>query len=81
VTRDWRGTPITPGATVIYGAGIGRSIELVEGIVCEEMLTPTGRIRVQPVRRRAGYSTNLAVSVGADRLVVVDQLAPYGGDQ
>jgi hypothetical protein len=33
---DWRGTPIVPGALVIYGAPVGRSIAMVEATVARD---------------------------------------------
>lgn len=79
--RDWRGTEITAGAPVIYGAGVGRSIELVEAEVAEPMLTKSGRIRLKIVRRayQTGSSYSKAVvDVGPDRLTVIrpDSLPP-----
>jgi hypothetical protein len=74
--RDWRGTPIEPGGLVIYGAPVGRSIAMVEATVAEPMLTPSGRIWLDVVRRAyGGYSDEVKrVHVGADRLTVVDAL-------
>lgn len=75
--RDWRGTPITPGALVIYGAPVGRSIALVEATVADPMLTPSGRIWLNVQRRAYGHSdTSRRVHVGADRLTVVTALPP-----
>lgn len=69
---DWRGTPITPGRTVIYGAGVGRSIALVEATV--EGFTKSGRVNVRIVRRAYGGASADVVHVGADRLTIVDAL-------
>lgn len=77
--RDWRGIPITPGALVIYGAPIGRSIELVEAYVDpDEPFTKSGRVWLRVVRRAATatYRNTERVHVGADRLTVVPDLAP-----
>lgn len=74
---DWRGTPIWPGATVIYGATIGRSVELVEATVAEPMLTTSGRINLDIVRRSHGQwgaTTKATVHVGRDRLTIVSAL-------
>ena len=75
---DWRGTPITPGALVIYGAPVNRSIALVEAIVADPMLTPSGRIWLEVQRRAYGGwgDGSRRVHVGADRLTVVDSLPP-----
>lgn len=75
---DWRGTPITPGALVIYGAPVGRSIALVEATVADPMLTPSGRIWLDVIRRAYGGwgDSKRRVHVGADRLTVVDILPP-----
>jgi hypothetical protein len=73
--RDARGIPITEGATCIYGAPVGRSIALVEGVI--DGFTPSGRVWVKVVRRAyGGWGTERAsrVHVGADRLVIVDAL-------
>lgn len=80
--RDWRGTPITPGALVIYGAPVGRSIAMVEAIVAAPMTTPSGRIWLNVQRRAYGSSWAAdgeqirKVHVGADRLTVVGVLPP-----
>jgi hypothetical protein len=76
--KDWRGTPITPGALVIYGAPVGRSIAMVEATVADPMLTPSGRIWLDVIRRAyGGYGhENQRVHVGADRLTVVTALPP-----
>ncbi len=75
---DWRGTTIRPGALVIYGAPVGRSISMVEGTVSDPMLTPSGRIWVDVIRRSYGGYDHTdggeRVHVGADRLTIVDQL-------
>lgn len=75
---DWRGTPITPGALVVYGAPVGRSIAMVEATVATPMLTPSGRIWLDVVRRSYGHiGTEVGkVHVGADRLTVVTELPP-----
>lgn len=77
IARDWRGTPIVPGALVIYGAPVGRSIALVEATV--EGFTKSGRVNVRILRRAYGGGWTNAkdvVHVGADRLVVVNELPP-----
>lgn len=78
---DWRGTPIRPGALVIYGAPVGRSIAMVEAIVTDPMLTPSGRIWLDVQRRAYGSwpregDEPKRVHVGADRLTVVADLPP-----
>lgn len=73
--RDWRGTPIVVGATVIYGAPVSRSIAMVEGTV--ESFTKSGRVNVRVVRRAYGYTwsdSKPVVHVGQDRLTVVTDL-------
>lgn len=77
--RDWRGTEITAGAPVIYGAPVGRSIELVEGEVVG--FTKGGRVNVRVVRRayQSGSSySKRTVHVGPDRLTIInpDSLPP-----
>lgn len=73
--KDWRGTPIVPGALVIYGAGVGRSIALVEAEVAE--LSPEkGTVKLKVIRRAYGGGTQDYVRVGADRLIVVNDLPP-----
>lgn len=73
---DWRGTPITPGALVIYGAPAGRSITMVEATVADPMLSPSGRIFLNVVRRSYWHTDGGKVHVGADRLTVVTALPP-----
>lgn len=70
---DARGIEITEGATCVYGAPVGRSIALVEGTI--DGFTPSGRVWVKIVRRAYGsYGHTARVHVGADRLVIVDEL-------
>lgn len=75
---DARDVPIKPGATVVYGFGVGRSIAMAEGVVEEKdgevSLTPSGRVWVQVVRRSFSSGEKGRVHVQADRLVVVDVL-------
>lgn len=75
---DARDVPIKPGASVVYGFGVGRSIAMAEGVVEEKggeiSLTPTGRVWVQVVRRSYSSGTQKRVHVANDRLVVVDAL-------
>lgn len=73
---DWRGTPITPGALVIYGGPAGRSITMVEATVADPMLSPSGRIFLNVVRRSYWHTDGRKVHVGADRLTVVTELPP-----
>jgi hypothetical protein len=73
--KDARGIPVTVGATCVYGAPVGRSIALVEGVI--DGFTPSGRVWVKIVRRAygGGWATDAKrVHVGADRLVIVDAL-------
>jgi hypothetical protein len=73
--KDARGVEIHPGATCIYGAPVGRSIALVEGVI--DGFTSSGRVWVRIVRRAygGGWSDSKArVHVGPDRLVIVDAL-------
>lgn len=72
--RDWRGTIIEPGQTVIYGSSVGRSIQLVEGDV--DGFTKSGRVRVRVIRRSYTTGSQEIVDVGADRLTVVESLPP-----
>lgn len=73
--NDARDIEITEGATCIYGASVGRSIALVEGII--DGFTPSGRVWVKVVRRAyggGGTTDRKRVHVGPDRLVIVDAL-------
>ncbi|MGI5404154.1 hypothetical protein ACQEVG_32830 [Streptomyces sp. CA-135486] len=75
--KDARGVDIVEGATCIYGAPVGRSIALVEGVI--DGFTASGRVWVKVVRRAYGGSASWGtprdrVHVGSDRLVVVDAL-------
>lgn len=71
---DWRGTPIKPGQTVVYGGPVGRSIQQVEGEV--EGFTKSGRVRVRVIRRSYTTGSKPVVDVGPDRLTVVESLPP-----
>lgn len=78
-TKDWRGTPIVPGAPVIYAASVGRSTTLVEGEVVG--FTKSGRVNVRVIRRSYGHAwvdSKDVVHVGHDRLLVInpDTLPP-----
>jgi hypothetical protein len=73
---DWRGTPIKPGALVIYGGPAGRSITMVEATVADPMLSPSGRIWLNVIRRSYAHTDGAKVHVGADRLTVVTGLPP-----
>lgn len=79
---DARGVQIMPGATVVYGAPVGRSIAMVEATVAlADPFTPmTGRVRLTVVRRGFGRSwgDSDAVTVRPDRLLVVLALPPAG---
>jgi hypothetical protein len=73
--KDARGVDIVEGASCIYGAPVGRSIALVEGVI--DGFTASGRVWVRIVRRAygGGWSDSKdRVHVGADRLVIVDAL-------
>ena len=74
---DWRGTPITEGALVVYGAPVGRSIALVEAEVVG--FTKSGRVNLRIIRRAYGggwTDSKDVVHVGKDRLIVVHELPP-----
>ncbi|MDX2575918.1 hypothetical protein PV332_10540 [Streptomyces scabiei] len=75
-TKDARGIEIVEGATCVYGAGVGRSIALVEAVV--DGFTDSGRVWLKVVRRSYGATTwgkpRDRVHVGPDRLVIVDAL-------
>ncbi|MCX4912835.1 hypothetical protein [Streptomyces sp. NBC_00687] len=77
---DARGVDVKPGATVIYGFGVGRSVAMAEGVVEEKdgevSVTPSGRLWVHVVRRSYSSGTEQRVHVASDRLVVVDALPP-----
>lgn len=72
---DARGVEVTPGATVVYGAPVGRSIAMVEAVVdTGRPFTASGRVRLNVVRRGFGSGWpggNDTVAVRPDRLVVV----------
>lgn len=72
--EDWRGAPIIEGRTVVYGAGVGRSIQMVEGTV--DGFTKKGRVRIRITRRSYTSGTREVVDVGPDRLTVVWELPP-----
>ncbi|MCQ6554763.1 hypothetical protein NPS70_16380 [Streptomyces sp. C10-9-1] len=75
MAQDARGVQITEGATCIYGAPVGRSIALVEGVI--DGFTASGRVWVKVVRRSYGGGwpgSKDRVHVGPDRLVIVDAL-------
>lgn len=82
--KDWRGTPINIGDTVVYGSGVGRSIQLNEAIVdgfheqkinswADETET---KVKVRIIRRSYMQGTKPVVTVGADRITVVTTLPP-----
>ena len=73
--KDWRGTVINVGDTVIYGAPVGRSIAMVEATVTG--FSEKGRVLLK-VKYRAigGYGDNKIVNVGPDRLTIVTGLPP-----
>lgn len=72
---DARGVEISPGDTVIYGFGVGRSVAMAEGIVLGEgeavALTPSGRVKVKVARRSYSSGEKPVVNVQADRLVAL----------
>lgn len=73
--KDARGVEIVEGASCVYGAPVGRSIALVEGVI--DGFTASGRVWVRIVRRAygGGWSNSKdRVHVGPDRLVIVDAL-------
>lgn len=75
--KDARGVDIEEGDVCIYGATVGRSVALVEGVV--DGFTTSGRVWVKVVRRAYGSSASWGtprerVHVGPDRLVIVDSL-------
>lgn len=82
---DWRGTPINIGDTVIYGSGVGQSIQLNEAEVVKfgnpslsyDKTKDTTKVTLRIIRRSYMQGTAPNVSVGADRLTVVTgALAP-----
>lgn len=78
--KDWRGVEITEGALLIYGAGVGRSVALVEATFTGRV-TDSGRLWVRIVRRAYGGGWSSAkpeVHIGADRVTVVGSLPPSG---
>lgn len=73
---DWRGTEITEGALVIYGSGVGRSIQMNEAVVISPSSGSGNGVKLRIVRRSYSSGTQPLVTVGADRLTVVESLAP-----
>lgn len=77
---DARGVPLKPGARIVYGFGVGRSVAMAEGVIEEAAgdvsLTPSGRVWVQIVRRSYSSGTDAHVHIAPDRLVVVQALPP-----
>ena len=56
--KDWRGTPITLGCTIIYSTHVGRRSEVTEGIVAwiyekELVVTPTRNTKGPLIDARA----------------------------
>lgn len=76
MSKDWRGTEITEGALVIYGSGVGRSIQMNEAIVVSPSSGSGNGVKLRIVRRSYSSGTQPLVTVGADRLTVVESLAP-----
>lgn len=75
--KDWRGVPINIGDTVIYGAGVGQSIGMVQGIV--DGFTKAGRVWIKIQYRAMSYSSSdskTRVHMGPDRITVVNDLPP-----
>lgn len=77
---DARGVPLKPGAHIVYGFGVGRSVAMAEGVIEEAdgdvSLTPSGRVWVRIVRRSYSSGRDPRVHVAPDRLVVVQALPP-----
>ncbi|MFG3710107.1 hypothetical protein [Micromonospora sp. NPDC047730] len=76
--RDWRGTPITPGALVVYAYTSGSSALTAEATVAPApFVTPSGAIRLDLVRRSSGHgSYRDRVAVSPAGLTVVETLPP-----
>lgn len=81
---DWRGVPLAPGQMVIYGAPVGRSIAMVEAEVVElymtkpEYGTPQPKVKLRIINRAYGGSYKEFVSVGQDRVTIVEKLPASG---
>lgn len=75
--RDWRGTLIEVGSSVVYGGPVGRSIQQVEGEVVG--FTEKGRVNVRIIRRSYTSGSKSVTHVGPDRLTVVTGLPPCEG--
>lgn len=74
--RDWRGVEIKEGALLVYGAGVGQSVAMVEATFTGRV-SATGRLWVRVVRRSYGggwSSAKAEVHIGADRVTVVGSL-------
>lgn len=84
---DWRGIEIKPGQTVIYGAGVSRSISPTEGVVesiaykersykdWDKKGRTSTTVRVRIARTAFGYRAGKpVVNVLPGRLTVVDSL-------
>lgn len=81
--KDWRGTEINIGDTVIYGSGVGRSIQLNEAIVVgfgkkqertNAKQQETQRVKLEIVRRSYSSGGQEFVHVGSDRMTVIKEL-------
>lgn len=70
---DCRGVPIRPGLTVVYPTQYGaRTTSLVQAVVLDPMVSPSGRIRLRAVFRPHGYDFSRdEVIVRPDRIMVV----------
>lgn len=73
--KDARGVAIEEGDTVVYGAGVGRSVAMVTGAV--DGWTPSGRAWVRVDFRAYGGDSHTPERVHVDptRMVVVRELA------
>lgn len=71
--KDARGVPVREGDTVVYGAGVGRSVAMVVGTV--QGWTSSGRAWVGvDFRAYGGYGNRDRVHVDPMRMVVVREL-------
>lgn len=77
--EDARGVEIRPGATVVYGFGVSRSVAMAEAVVerngdGDVNTTPSGRVWLRIVRRSYASGEHERVHVAPDRMTVVDAL-------
>lgn len=77
---DWRGTPITPGALVVYGTPTGRSphvgVTVTEAVIADPMHADHGSIWVDVIRHSREWTGATRVKVHPRKVTVVAGLPP-----